>query len=197
MSEIKERISMAKFIEGYNKLSSDQLKERYVSERVKTKYAPILQKKLILEMMLEKSVVEKPTKHIDMQVSHLNLVMAILVLYTDVEPDKKENADGSTTPLTWEAYDALKSTGIYEKLLNAIGADLEELMLVQGNVMDTWHMANTSTQAYVNNIAENVSQKFGVAAGVGLEKIVEILENEEKMNKILAALDKAAKKIKL
>ena len=130
MIEIKERISISKFAEGYKKLTSEQLKDRYIKEHIKTTYAPILQKKLILEMMNSKAVVEAPVKYIDMTVSKLNVVMAILVLYTDIEPDKKENEDGTTAPLTWEAYDILKSTGLYEKLLNAIGEDLNELMSV-------------------------------------------------------------------
>lgn len=196
MGENKEKISMSKFIDGYKKLTNEQLKDRYIKERVKTYYAPILSKKLILEMMHNKSVVETPVKRIDLTVSHLNVVMAILVLYTDIEPDKKENEDGTTTPLTWEAYDALKSTGAYEKLLNEIGGDLEELMLVQSQIMDTWVMENTSTQAYVNNLIDTFSRKFGVYAGVGMEKLTEFLEDEVKMKKLIDMVDKKIKKIK-
>ena len=131
MIEVKERISITKFVEGYNKLANEQLKDKYVKEHIKTTYVPILQKKLILEMMNTKAVVETPIKHIDMMVSKLNVVMAILVLYTDLEPDKQTNEDGTTTPLTWDAYDTLKSSGLYEKILEAIGEDLNELMAVQ------------------------------------------------------------------
>ena len=195
MSEVKERISISKFVEGYKKLNSDQLKDGYIKEHIKTTYAPILSKKLILEMMNEKSVIETPTKHIDLTVSHLNFIMAILALYTDIEPDK-ENKDGHVTPLTWDAYDALKANGIYEKLTNAIGKDLEELLLVQGQVMDTWHIKNTSSRSYINELVETASQKFGVAAGIGMQKIAEVIEDEAKLNKIMTALDKAIKKMK-
>lgn len=196
MSEVKERISMSKFVDGYNKLTSDSMKDRYIKEHVKNTYAPILQKKLILEMMNSKCVVDEPSKHIDMTVSHLNVVMAILVLYTDIEPDKKDNEDGTTTPLTWEAYDALKSTGIYEKLLNTIGKDLEELMLIQSQIMDSWHMANTSTQAYINEVIETASRRFGISIELLLDKLNEILEDEVKMKKLMSVLEKAVKKIK-
>ena len=196
MSENKEKISMSKFIEGYKRLNSDPSREKYIKEHIKTNYAPILSKKLILNMMNEKSVANEPMPYIDMTVSHLNVVMAILVLYTDIEPDKKENEDGTTTPLTWEAYDALKSTGIYEKLLNIIGSDLEELMLVQRQIMDTWVMKNTSTQAYVNNLIDIFSRKFGVYAEVGMEKLTELLEDEVKMKKIIDTIGKGVKKIK-
>ena len=196
MIEIKERISISKFAEGYKKLTSEQLKDRYIKEHIKTTYAPILQKKLILEMMNSKAVVEAPVKYIDMTVSKLNVVMAILVLYTDIEPDKKENEDGTTAPLTWEAYDILKSTGLYEKLLNAIGEDLNELMSVQDQILSSWSMANTSTEAYVNNLINTASRRFGIAGELLLGKIIETLDDEVKMNKITSILEKMVKKIK-
>ena len=196
MIEIKERISISKFAEGYKKLTSEQLKDRYIKEHIKTTYAPILQKKLILEMMNSKAVVETPVKYIDMTVSKLNVVMAILVLYTDIEPDKKENEDGTTAPLTWEAYDILKSTGLYEKLLNAIGEDLNELMSVQDQILSSWSMANTSTEAYVNNLINTASRRFGIAGELILEKLTEVLDDEVKMNKVTSILEKMVKKIK-
>lgn len=196
MSENKERISMSKFIDGYKKLTSEQLKDRYIKERVKTTYAPILQKKLVLSMMNEKSVVKDPVPRIDMTVSHLNVVMAILVLYTDIEPDKKENEDGTTTPLTWDTYDALKSTGVYEKLLNAIGSDLEELMLIQSQILDTWHMENTSAQAYVNDLINTASRRFGIAVELILDKVIEIIDDEAKMQKVMTILKEMFNKIK-
>ena len=196
MNEVKERIPVSKFVEGYKKLTSDPMRDRYVKEHIKTTYAPILSKKLVLEMMNEKAVVETPTKHVDMMVSKLNVVMAILMLYTDLEPDKKENEDGTTTPLTWDTYDLLKSTGLYEIILNAIGEDLNELMMVQEQVLNSWHVANTSTEAYVNNLVETASRRFGISIEMLLDKLNEILEDETKMNKIMLSLDKVVKKIK-
>ena len=196
MIEVKERVSITKFVEGYNKLANEQLKDKYVKEHIKTTYVPILQKKLILEMMNAKAVVETPIKHIDMMVSKLNVVMAILVLYTDLEPDKQTNEDGTTTPLTWEAYDALKSSGLYGKVLGAIGEDLNELMSVQDQILNSWHMANTSTEAYVNNIIDTVSRRFGISMELVLDKLTDILEDDAKTKKVTTMLEKLAKKIK-
>ena len=196
MIEVKERISITKFVEGYNKLANEQLKDKYVKEHIKTTYVPILQKKLILEMMNAKAVVETPIKHIDMMVSKLNVVMAILVLYTDLEPDKQTNEDGTTTPLTWEAYDALKSSGLYGKVLDAIGEDLNELMSVQDNILNSWHMENTSTEAYVNNIIDTASRRIGISVELLLDKLTDILEDDAKTKKVTTMLEKLAKKIK-
>ena len=196
MNEVKERISISKFVERYNKLTSPQLKEKYIKEHIKNTYVPILQKKLILETMNSKSVVESPVKHIDMMVSKLNVVMAVLILYTDLEPDKQTNEDGATTPLTWDAYDALKSSGLYEKILEAIGEDLNELMAVQDQVLNSWHMSNKSTEAYVNNFIDTVSRRFGISVELLLDKLTEILEDDAKTKKMTTILEKLVKKIK-
>ena len=193
MSEKKERIAVSVFAERYHKLANDQLKDKYVKEHITTTYSPILNKINVLTLMNDKSVVDAPTgKYIDLTVSKLNLIMAILVLYTNIEPDKAE--DGSAK--TWEAYDILMSTGLQGKILNAIGSDIEELMNVQSQVMDTWYSKNTSTQAYVSNLIDLASHKFGVYAGVGMEKLAEVLEDENKMNKIISIIDKKIKKNK-
>ena len=131
-----------------------------------------------------------------MVTSKLNLNMAILILYTDIEPDKKENEDGTTTPLTWEAYDKLKSNGLLDEIIKYIGADITELLAVQKEIFDTWYLKNKSTEAYVENLVEKASQKLGVYAGFGMDKLADILSDEKKMNKVMTALDKVAKKIK-
>lgn len=193
MSEVKERITVSTFVERYSKLNNDQLKDKYVKEHVKITYAPVLKKKAILEAMNDKSVIDAPTgKYIDLLTSKLNLTMAVLVLYTDIEPDKNE--DGQ--PLVCESYDALQSTGLIGKILNAIGSDIEELMSIQSQVMDTWYAQHTSTEAYITNLVEVASHKLGIYAGAGMDKLADVLSDEKKMNKVIAALDKMLKKVK-
>ena len=192
MSEKIERITVSTFVDGYNKLISDQLKEKYVKKHVLTTYSSILSKRNVLQLMTEKSVVDGSVKYIDLTVSKLNLIMAILVLYTDIEPDKDE--DGK--PMTWASYDALKSTGLLEKILECIGDDIEELLSVQKDVLDTWHMKNVSPEAYIANLVETASQRFGIAAGVVMGKLTELLDDEIKMKKITSIIEKAMKKIK-
>ena len=192
MSENKERITVSDFVDGYNQLTSDQLKEKYVKKHIVTTYAPILSKRNVLQLMNEKSVVDGSVKYIDLTVLKLNLIMAILVLYTDIEPNKDE--DGK--PMTWISYDALKSTGLLERILEYIGDDIDELLSVQKDVLDTWHMKTSSTEAYVANLVEIASQRFGIAAGVVMEKLTELLDDEKKVAKIVSILDKTIKKTK-
>ena len=193
MSGNQERITVSVFAERYSKITNDQLKDKYVKEHVTRTYSPILNKINVLTLMNEKSVInDSSKKYIDMAVSKLNLIMAILVLYTNIEPDKSE--DG--TALTCDAYDILRSTGLYEKILNVIGKDIEELMSVQSYVIETWYNKNASPQAYIGNLVEAISQKFGAAAGVGMEKLSDVLDDETKLKRFMNALEKVVKKIK-
>lgn len=193
MGEVLERITVSTFVERYGKLNNDQLKDKYVKEHVKITYAPILKKKAILEVMNDKSVIDSPTgKYIDLITSKLNLTMAVLMLYTNIEPDKDEEGQ----PLVCESYDSLQSTGLIGKILNIIGSDVEELMNIQSQIMDTWYAQHTSTEAYVANLVEAASHKLGVYAGAGMDKLADVLSDEKKVNKIIAVFDKMLKKIK-
>lgn len=193
MSDVKERITVSTFVEKYNKLTNAQLKDKYVKEHVVKTYAPLLSKMTILNLMNEKSVVDENVKYIDLVVSKLNFVMAILILYTDIEPDKSDE----DKPLTWDAYDTLKSTGLLDKIVQIIGEEeMEELLSVQKNIMDTWHMQNKSIEAYIANLVEIAARKFSVIAGVSMDKLSDVLGDEEKMKKVMSLLNKGLNKIK-
>ena len=192
MSENKERITVSAFVDGYNKLTREELKKKYVNKHVTTTYVPILNKMNVLSLMNEKSVVNEDIKYINLTVSKLNLIMAVLVLYTDVEPDK----DQEGKPMTWDAYDKLKATGILEEILACIGDDVDELLSVQKDVMDTWHMKNNSPEAYVANLVGVASQRFGITTAVVMEKLAEVIEDDKKIEKVMTAFDKMLKKIK-
>lgn len=193
MSETKERILVSTFVERYNKLANEQLKRKYAEEHVKLHYSPVLNKINILKLMTEKSVVNGVHgKYIDLAISKINLIAAILVLYTDLTVDKNEEDN----PLTFESYDLLKSSGALESILQAIGTDIEELMHVQSSIMDNWYAENSSTQAYISDLIQQASHKFGVAAGVGMQKLSEVLDDEKKMEKVATVINKVVKKVK-
>lgn len=192
MSEANKKISVNDFVKGYKRLTSAELIAKYVEKHVVKTYAPLLMKKEVLSLMCERSVVNDDIKHIDMTLNKLNMTMAILALYTDIEIEKDEEGK----PLSWEAYDELKSSGVLEVLIAIIGDDIQELLTVQKEVLDTWHMKNTSTEAYIMNLVEFVSRKFGVVAGAGMGKLSDVLDNEEKMNKVMELGYSFIKKIK-
>ena len=74
MSDTK-KILVSDFVKQYNKLSDESLKNKKVKSIIKRTYCPILEKKIILDLMLTKSINtnEKDSKHIDMFVNRINL----------------------------------------------------------------------------------------------------------------------------
>lgn len=192
MSETK-KILVTDFVKKYNEVKSADLKTKQVQGIMKRTYCPILEKKKILDLMLEKSVVEDDIKHIDMLVNKLNFYSAIISIYTNIAPEKDENG----IVKSYEMYDLLIENNIMSTILEIIGErELGELTSVNGLLLDTWHMKNTSSEAYVNNLVETASQKLGTYAGFGMDKLADVLSDEKKMNKIMATLEKVAKKIK-
>ena len=189
---MSEKIKLSTFVKEYDKLNSEQLKDKYIKGHITSTYCPILKKKYLLEIMNEKSVEEGVYgKYIDLVVSKINFIMTILALYTDIAVDKNEEG----VPLSSEAYDILKSKGVLTKLINFIGEDVEELVNVQSQIMDTWYNQNTGVQAYISNLIEKTSYTLGISAGAGMDKLAEVLSDEKKMNKMMGVLDKIMKRI--
>ena len=192
MSETK-KILVTDFIKKYNEVKSEDLKKKQVQEIIKRTYCPIIEKKMILDLMLEKSIVEDDIPYIDLFTNKLNFYAAIISLYTYITPEKDENDKSKS----FEMYDLLVENNIINAILEQIGErELGEFTSINGLILDNWYAKNTSTQAYVNSLVETASRKFGVVAGVGMEKLADVLSDEKKMDKIMSALDKMLKKIK-
>lgn len=181
---------LSDFVAKFKKATTDTARQAMVQRRILTHYAPLLKKKNVLDIMMQGCIATgKSGKHIDLLASKLNLYGAILVLYTDLEVDKVE-LDGKEVPNMWEAYDLLKESGVGAILLNEIGEDINELLMVQELVLSTWQNENTSTAAYVSGLVENVTTILGTAIGKELKPIIDMLKEmspEEKQG-LLAML---------
>ena len=189
MSDTK-KILVSDFIEQYNKLTDEGLKNKKIKSIIKRTYCPILEKKLILDLMLTKSINEGSVKYIDLFVNRINFIAAIISLYTTLLPEKDENEISKT----YEMYDLLVENDILNKILENIGEkEIAELTSINGVVMDNWYAVNKSTEAYVNNFIETASRKFGAYLGVGLEKMADALGDEVKMQRATNFLDEILK----
>lgn len=192
MSETKN-ILVTDFVKKYNEIKSAELKAKHIKGIIKRTYCPIIEKRMILNLMLEKSVVEDDVPYIDMFVNKLNLYAAIISLYTYIIPEKDEK----DIPKSYEMYDLLMENDLISPIFEAIGErELGEITSINGLLLDNWYAKNASTQAYVNDLVETASQKLGVYAGFGMDKFADVLSDEKKMNKVMTALDKVVKKIK-
>lgn len=190
--EENKKILITEFIEHFNGLQSDTAKQKYVSSIITRKYVPILEKKYLLQLMCEKSVVEEPVKSIDLVVNKINFIMAILGLYTSIVCERDEN----DAPKSFEAYDLIKQYDVFKYIAYDIETDLNELISINQEILDTWYATNTSTKAYVNELIETASRRFGITVEVLLDKLTGILEDETKMKKFITVFEKVVKKVK-
>ena len=192
MSETK-KILVTKFVKQYKELTDDKLKDRKVKSIIRRTYCPIFEKKIILDLMLSKSINEEGSKHIDLFVNRINFIGAIIALYTNLLLEKDDN----DVSKTYEMYDLLVENDILNKIFENIGEkEIGELTSINGIVMDNWYAANTSTEAYVNNIIDTASRRFGISIDLVLDKLTDILEDDAKTKKVTTILEKLAKKIK-
>lgn len=190
MSETN-KILVTEFVKQYKELTEEKLKDRKIKSIIRRTYCPVLEKKIILDLMLSKSINEEGSKYIDLFVNRINFIAAIISLYTTLLPEKDENGISKT----YEMYDLLVENNILSKIYENIGErELAELTSINDVVMDTWYGANKSTEAYVSNLLETASRKFGVYIGVGLEKMADALGDEVKMQRATNLLDRVFKK---
>lgn len=180
-----EKMLVSKFVENFKKVSNTESKQAMVKKHVVTRYSPILHKMNVLKTMMDGCVKQgKSGAYVDMAASKLNFIMAILILYTDLQVDRTSLEDKEVSDV-WTAYDQLKESGALDMILNEIGGDIDELLSVQDQILSTWHNENASTAAYVSGLVEKVSMIFSTAVGQKMQPIVDIfngISDEEKQN---------------
>ena len=171
-----DKISVQDFIKQYNLAKSDSVKNGLVDKIIKRKYCPITDKKLILQLMLDKSIVEKNgLKHIDMFVHRINFYMALIVLYTKLTINK----DDQGNPLSFEAYDLLRENGIFDVLCEKIGEqEISELTLVSQLLMDTYYNENNRMENSILNVINTFLKKIESISDYDLKKISEFIEKK-------------------
>lgn len=189
----EKKILITDFVKKCKSLTNDKLRNDYISNVIKRSYCPILTKKAVLGIMLDKSITDDDIPTIDMFANKLNFYGAIISMYTYIIPEKNEEG----VPKTYEMYDLLVENDLLNSILERVGErELGELTMINGLLLDNWYSKNASAQAYIDNLINTASRRFGITAELILDKLNEILEDEVKMKKVMTALEKVVKKIK-
>lgn len=177
----KEKMTVLEFCEEYSQ-AEEKGKMDLLSLIIKRTYTPVLEKRVILQKMLDQSVVEQENgvRYIDMLVSRINYTMALIILYTNLEIDLK---DGKGR--TEDMYDSLVKNNIVSDICEYIGTqEMAELNSVNKSIIDTFYNQYGSTEAFIGNAIANIGQKIGVASGWVIQQIDEIINDENKFSNI-------------
>ena len=122
-------MKILEFVEKYNNMATQQLKDRFVKDEIKiTPYVSIIKKDAYAQLIVDKTTFEQEsyddngvTKYrktdkirVNSVAQYIQFCRAVIELYTDLEIDKDDKG-------FIKGYDALKSSGLLDILM--VGSD--------------------------------------------------------------------------
>jgi hypothetical protein len=199
-------MKILEFVERYNNMATQQLKDRFIKEKVKiTPYVSIIKKDAYAQLIVDKTTFEQEayddngkTKYrktdkirINSVAQYIQFCRAVIELYTDLEIE-----DGSFI----KEYDALKSSGLLDILM--VGSDkadplipmseLSEFKTILTMKQSDTQFNETTTQMFISKqigrisdlanatltpLVEVVSKKVDVIPKEDLDKVIEFAKN--------------------
>lgn len=183
-----KKITVSDFVKKYKQLSSDSLRERLIKSIITRTYVPVLEKKLFLQVMFDRSLTgEESNRHVDMFLNSINVTLAILGMYTKLNFEKTE--ENKTT--MFEAYDMLAELDLLNVIFNEIpSSELTQISAINEQIMETYYNEHNSTQAFVTKLIDRFANTFGVLTKGSIDSLSEILNDEEKLNSVIDKLNK-------
>ena len=187
----KDKISIADFVKKFNvNQMTEMYKSQLVRSIIRTKYVPIIDKKVYLQVMLDNSVNEyNGKKYIDMFVNNINFVTAVLSMYTNLDMSNKDDKNAA-----FKNYDMLAKYDLIEAIYKEIPeSEMNTLLSINEQLIDTFNNKNNSIEAYIGNVLKDFSVMFGTITDGSLKALTELLSDEEKMDKLVEKLSKVDK----
>lgn len=176
----EKRMTVKEFVDKYNELQNDQLKEKQIESIIKRNYAPITEKKAALDLMFNKCIKEKDgVEYVDSFLMQIGLMSVILALYTNIDCDNSNAFDN---------YDLLVKNEIYPMIICKIGEkEIKELKNIYSYIEETFLNQQTFEAFFAKQITR-FGELFGHISNSGLNALTKVLNNEEKINKIIKTL---------
>ena len=197
----KRNMKILEFVERYNNMATQQLKDRFVKDEVKiTPYVSIIKKDAYAKLIVDKTTFEQEayddngkTKYrktdkirVNSVAQYIQFCRAVIELYTDLEIE-----DGSFI----KEYDALKSSGLLDILMvgsNKVDplipmSELSEFKTILTMKQSDTQFNETTTQAFISKQIGRISDLANVTLTPLVDvvnKKVDSLSNDE-LRKIL------------
>ena len=181
-------MKILEFVERYNNMATQQLKDRFIKEKVKiTPYVSIIKKDAYAQLIVDKTTFEQEaydvngeTKYrktdkirVNSVAQYIQFCRAVIELYTDLEIE-----DGSFI----KEYDALKSSGLLDILM--VGSEqrsplipmseLSEFKTILSMKQSDIQFNETTAQAFISKQIERISD----LANATLTPIVDIISKK-------------------
>lgn len=179
---MEKKITVKEFVDKYNSLETEE-QEDYFNTIIYRKYAPVLEKKVVLQTLLNKSIIknEYDVDYLDLFLSRINTTIAILLLYTNLDIKKNDQSEENA----FDDYDLLKENGLFDKICECIGeAEMTELGTVNGLIIDTYLTQKHDPKYFISSNIARVSKIITHAVKSGLEQVANVLKDNEKLDKV-------------
>lgn len=150
-----DKISVKEFCEKYDKMN-DKQKQDYLASIIYRNYCPVIEKQYILKTLNEKCIVttENGVSYIDMFLSKINMVMAILVLYTTLDVVHDNDVDDSTS---FDDYDELAKRDILADIYDIVGErEIKELLSINSTIIENYDRENNSVDGCIRKYIERI-----------------------------------------
>lgn len=193
---MEKKMTVKEFVDKYNKYNNQDLKLKFLDSIITRKYAPVLEKRVVLSNIFSKCILEKDgVEYVDRFLTQFNLMFAVLTLYTNLNCIHSEE-DGTDDMNNFDDYDLLMENEIYPIILYQIGErEIKELMNIYSSIEETF-LNQQSTEAYIAKQVTRFGTLLGELSGSGLKQLAEILNDNDKMDEVTDKLSNTVKDVK-
>lgn len=177
--DVERKIDVKEFCRRYDMAKTDDAKQKMLESIITRKYCPVLEKKIILQTMFDKTIVTNSNglSHMDYFLSKINMVTATLIIYTKINTAKNENSETTA----FDDYDMLRQRNIMNDIWNIIGQDeLDELLNINGLIINNYMEENKTADAYISKYVNAFASTIGVFANEGIQELIKyVAENKD------------------
>lgn len=144
------KIKVSEFVSMFKEAASFQDECEAIRAIIRRTYVPYMEKVTVLKALLGTSFTEQDGLMVLDHISlHLNYRMAVIFLYTNLEIEKNDDEDKEALI---RAYDMLAELGLFEKIIELIGADYTELETVRRNYLENMLAENALTMQFAKQV---------------------------------------------
>lgn len=179
------------FVEKYNAIATDRLKEDYLNNNLHIKtYLPFLTKVTLADKLAKVTTLDKDTGNINVKsdINYLLFCRMIVEQYTDLQVE---------TEGFYEEYDLLNESGLLDKIMQMIPEkEITEFKMICDMKKDDIIFNQSTPKAFINQQIERITTIASVTLKPILEKLVDEFENldDKKIEKFEKYLSKLLNK---
>lgn len=175
----ERKINVKEFCRRYDMTTSADVKAKMLNSIITRTYCPVLEKKVILQTMFDKTIVtgSNGVSHMDYFLSKVNMTTVTLMIYTNINVTKDENSETTA----FDDYDMLRQRNLMDEIWNIIGQDeLDELLSINSLILNNYMEENKTADAYVKKYVDAFATTLGVFMSEGITEFIDFVKGSEK-----------------